>query len=196
MITQKDFMKLKDARERALTENDTPYLVVNNDELHVAGNANKTQVVKKDYIMSFLFPNEWKDRFDPKDILKEGATHFMVEMEYPDVTITPRNHVDAITALVELEPFFNKIMDDGDVKDLTPEDIRDILRYMNEEMRTALYHAVGTILKVDKSIEDYMNILDVIMVAAFIMRDFPEAINEANALFEFSAERARSRANL
>lgn len=194
-ITQDDYMKLQRARDFAL-QDDTPFAVVANDEIHVAGDANKTEVKKHNYVMGFFFPIEWKPRFNPKDILKESANYFMVEIEYKDVMITPRNHVDAITALVELEPFFNKVLENGDVKELTTEDIKDILRYMNEEMRIALYRAVGAILRVDKSIEDYMSILDVIMVAGFIMRDFPEAINEANSLFEFSAERARSRANL
>lgn len=194
-ITQDDYMKLQRARDFAL-QDDTPFAVVANDEIHVAGDANKTEVKKRNYVMGFFFPIEWKPRFNPKDILKESANYFMVEIEYKDVMITPRNHVDAITALVELEPFFNKVLENGEVKDLTTEDIKDILRYMNEEMRIALYRAVGAILRVDKSIEDYMSILDVIMVAGFIMRDFPEAINEANSLFEFSAERARSRANL
>ncbi len=195
MITQNDFLKLQRAREYA-EQDTTPYALVAEDKIHVIGDANKTETKRHDYVMGFFFPNEMKSGFDPKDILKEGANHFMVEIEYKNVSITPRNHVDAITALVELEPFFNKVLDSGEVKELAPEDVREILRYMNEEMRVALYHAVATILRVDKSIEDYMSIIDVIMVAGFIMRDFPEAINEANQLFEFSAERARSRANL
>lgn len=195
MITQNDFLKLQRARETAF-EDTTPYAVVANDEIHVVGDANKTEVKKHDYIMSFLFPAEWKNRFEAKDIVGESSSHIMVEMEYKDITITPRNHLDALSALVELEPFFNKVIENGEVKELTGEDIRDILRYMNKEMRDALGHAVATILRVDKSIEDYMNIVDVIFVAELIMRDFPEAINEANQLFELSAERARKRANL
>lgn len=195
MITQNDFLKLQRAREYA-EQDTTPYAVVANDEIHVVGDANKTETNKHDYVVMFYFPNEWKERFDKKDILKEGATHFAVEMVYKDVMITPRNHISAITALVELEPFFNKVLDNGEVVNLTEQDVKELLRYLNDDMTKALYNAVGAILKVDKSIIPYMSILDVIFTASLIMRDFPEAINEANQLFEFSAERARSRANL
>lgn len=194
-ITQDDFLKLQRAREFA-EKDDTPFAVVANDEIHVVGDANKTQVKKHDYTMMFYFPNEWKGRFDRASILKEGLTHFAVEIDYTNITITPRNHVAATTALVELEPFFNKILDNGEVVDLTMEDVKELLRYMSDDMTKALYNAVGTILGVDKSIIPYMGIMDVMFTASLLIRDFPEAINEANQLFEFSAERARKRANL
>lgn len=195
MITQKDYMKLAEARKKA-EEDTTPFAVVANDEIHVVGDANKTEPKKHDYVIGFNFPKKWAERFEEKDIVFRGAETITVEMVYPNVTITPRDHIDVITALVELEPFFSKILDNGEVKELDFEDIRDILRYMNKEMRDALFHAVATILKVDESIEAYMDIFDVIMVSARLMVDFPEAINEANQLFEFSAKRARARANL
>lgn len=190
-ITQKDFMKLKDARDKALAENDRPYLVVANDEMIVAGDPNKTEVKKHDYTIAFAFPKEWKEKIGEENIVKEIGQYIVTEIEYKDVFLNPRSQMSALSALVELEPFFNKIIDNGEVKDLENEDIREILRVMNDDMTKALYNAVGTILGVDKDIEDYMVITDVILTAVMLTADFPEAINEANAFFELSANRVR-----
>lgn len=194
MITQNDYLKLQRARAYA-EEDTTPFAVVTNDEIHVVGDANKTEKKTHDYIMGFYFPSEMKAKFKKEDIVREDDTHFLVEMEFKDVSITPRNHVQAITALMELEPFFNKILDNGDVVDLSMEEIRELLRYMNDDMVEALYEAVASVIGVDKSIRKYMALPDVIFTAAMLTADFPEAINEANQLFAFSAERARKRAN-
>lgn len=194
MITQNDFMKLQDARERALAENDTPYLVVANDKMSVGGDANKTEVKKHDYTIGFAFPKEWADKVGKENIRKEIGQYIIVDIEYKDVFLKPRKQMSVISALVELEPFFNKILDDGQVKDLAPEDIRDVLNTLNDEMQERLYNAVASILGVDKSLVDYMIITDVIITATRIYADFPEAVNEANAFFELSASRVHSKA--
>lgn len=194
MITQNDFLKMQNARKRA-EEDDTPFLVMDGDKMKIPGDANKTQVKKHDYTIGFAFPATWKDRFDPKDIVKEVGQYIVVDIEYKDVFLNPRLQMTAISALVELEPFFNKVYDNGEVKDLTVDEVRDVLRYLDDDMTKALYHAVAVILGVDKSIEEYMLISDVIATSIMITEDFPEAINEANVFFELSSERVRKRAN-
>lgn len=193
-ITQADFMKLQNAREKALAESDRPYLVIADDETQVVGDANKTKQKFANYTVGFFLPKA-EFPLDKKDIVGETESKYLVEFEYKDVTINPGNNIDVLEVLVELEPFFNKVTENGEVVDLTTDDVRDLLRHMNNEMRSALIHAVATILGVDKSIEEHMSVLDAVFVGSQIIRDFPEAIDEANAVFALSADRVRKRAD-
>ena len=48
--------ELKGAIEKA-REDDTPYIGIKDEELHVLGNPNKTEIKPADYVVHFAFPN-------------------------------------------------------------------------------------------------------------------------------------------
>ena len=193
MITQDQFQSLLDAKKAAEKDN-TPFAIVTKDEMYVAGDPNLTEVKSRDYTMGFIVPKEWKPYLDPKEILKEKGNYIAIAREFKGVMINPRHYSSALSAILELQPFFNAIYENEDgelsVRDLTPEEVQDVFRYMNDEMTSALFHAVAVILKVPEELEDYMAPSDVILTAMRFMADFPEIVNDADSFFEFSAGKA------
>ena len=63
MISIDQLSELKGAVEKA-REDDTPYIGIKDDELHILGDPNKTEVKAADYVVHFAFPNteEWRAR--------------------------------------------------------------------------------------------------------------------------------------
>ena len=65
-IKPEDMLKLS-AQIKKAEEDTTPYAVVAGEEIHVVGDANKTEVKKHDYTVRFRFPRDYEEMFADAD---------------------------------------------------------------------------------------------------------------------------------
>ena len=190
-MTYEEFMELKKEMDEA--ENDTtPYVVIEDDEIGVVGDVNKTEVTKHDYVIQFAYPNTdaWKKRLESEGvkILKETPNYIGVERTYRDVWVPPRIYTAVQTAFGELYQFFNVVMDDGTIRDLTDEEIMQAIRILSQEMMESMCHAVATVLRIPQNEEQCM--LPTMTMAAVVrmIQDFPEILNGMDFFTDNSSE--------
>ena len=167
----KEYNEISEALDKA-EEDTTPFMVVTDQDLNVVGDANKTEINKHDYIVNFR-------------VFKAGKYEW-VEKEFKDVYITPRNDVKVSRMLTQLMPFFKKT-EDGKVKKFTNEEILDILT--QDALLDTMYDTVAAILNIPDSLKDYMAPESVIQAVTQIIKDYPEAVNEADTFFGKSSGR-------
>ena len=179
-ITREEFEELKRKFDEAESD-DTPFAVVANDEIGIVGDPDKTEMKKGEYTVKFGFPNteEWKAQIDPKDIFKETENYIGVERTFKDVFISPRRHSAVLAAFTELYAFFNYITDDGEVRDLTEEEIPHALVILDNNI-DAVFKAVGSILGLDEAVYECMIPVSASTTLVKMVADFPEIINETD----------------
>ena len=124
MVNIDQLGELKGAIEKA-REDDTPYIGIKDDELHILGDPNKTEIKAADYVVHFAFPNteEWRARAksmgDEIGKTTEDGRYFLATRQYRNVYLTPRRMGAVVTALAQIETFLYKITEDGEVKDMS-----------------------------------------------------------------------------
>lgn len=166
-MEQMTFDSLVEAYDKAET-NVVPFLTAG-DELAVVGDANETQRNSHDYKITFRVP-------------KDGQ-YVHKTVEYKDVYITPRQDTKIVKALTTIIPYMRKVTVDGAVEKLTDEEKTKVFESLGDDFYDALYDIVGTVLKIDKDLIDYMTPQTVMDAATQIIMDFPEAMNEADTFF-------------
>lgn len=190
-ITYEEFVEMKKKMDEA-EEDTTPYAITDGDEISVVGDPNKTEIKKNDYVIQFAYPNtpQWKERLKSEGvkILKETPNYIGVERTYKDVWVPPRVYTAVQTAFAELYQFFNVVMEDGTIRDLTNEEIIEAIRMLSQEMMESMCHAVATVLRIPQSEEACM--LPTMTMAAVVrmIHDFPEIINSMDFFTEESSE--------
>lgn len=172
MATKINYEEIKEGLEAAQSDT-TPFLIPD-DELTVVGDANKTELNIHDFEITFRVPQK-QDDGTVKQVTRTK--------EYKDVYITPRVDTAVVKMLTKLMPYFKKPLGNGTVTDYTPEESLEIMKRFDEEVIDVLYETVGTLLRVDPSLRDYMTQGSVMVAAAKIIRQFPEVVNEADTFF-------------
>lgn len=86
-FTINDWLDINKSLEKA-REDDTPHAVLNNGNLAVVGDANKTEVKKVDYQIKFRF-EEGELQAYPKNAKKVGK-YIMFTIDFEDIHINPR----------------------------------------------------------------------------------------------------------
>ena len=172
MATKINYEEIKEGLEAAQSDT-TPFLIPD-EELAVVGDANKTEINCHDFEITFRLPQKQEDG----SIKQVTATK-----EYKDVYITPRMDSVVIKRLTGLMPYYKKPNSDGSVTEYTEEESLKIAERFDDEVVDILYETVGTVLKIDKSLREYMTLPTVLQAAAKIIRQFPEIVNEADTFF-------------
>lgn len=181
-ITTSDMVDIQQSMNEA-QKSDTPFAVVTKDGVNVVGNPNKTEVKSHDYNIRFRFPKSMAQGIDEKDIVATVGDYVIVNMEFTDVHIKPRNDVDINAAIVKIIPYFKNMTEDLKVEDKTQEELTEIVKAINDDIGQDLYDVVAAVLDIDKSIEDYMLLTDALEVVKRMPTDFPEVFNEADSFF-------------
>lgn len=166
-MEQMTFDSLVEAYDQAETKV-VPYVVVDK-ELAVAGDANETEKKSHDYKITFRVP-------------KDGA-YVHKTVEYKDVFITPRMDTKVVKALTAIIPYLRKVKTGGTVEKYTDEEKVKIFESLGDDFYDAIYELVGTVLKIDKDLIDYMTPQSVMDAATQIILDYPETVNEADTFF-------------
>ena len=181
--------ELKGAIEKA-REDDTPYIGIKDDELHVLGDPNKTEVKAADYVVHFAFPNteEWRGRAkmmgdEIGNTTKDGRM-FFAKRTYKNIYLTPRRMGAVVTALAQIEQFLYKITEDGEIKEMNYDEMVAVMTVMNGELSDATYDVVATVLRIPYEEMDYMLPLNTMENAVKIAKNNPSAVNEADLFFD------------
>lgn len=185
--------ELKGAIEKA-REDDTPYIGIKDDELHVLGNPNKTEIKPADYVVHFAFPNTKEFRAkaenngDEIGKTTEDGRYFLAKRIYKNVYLTPRRIGAVVSTLAQIESFLYEITENGEVKELSNEETQALLTVMNGELSDATYELVATVLRIPYDEMEWMLPLNTIENAVRIAVNNPSAVNEADLFFDFPHE--------
>ena len=188
MVSIDKLGELKDAVEKA-REDDTPYIGIKDDELHILGDPNKTEIQAADYVVHFAFPNtdEWRTRAEANgdEIGKttEDGRYFLSKRTYKNVYLTPRRMGAVVSALAQIESFLYKIMDNGEIKEMSYDEMVSLLTVMNGELSDATYEVVATVLRIPYDEMEWMLPANTMENAVKIARNNPSAVNEADLFF-------------
>ena len=189
MVSIDQLGELKGAIEEA-RKDDTPYIGIKDDELHVLGNPNKTEVQPADYVVLFAFPNteEWRARSEANgdEIGKTTADgrYFLATRHFKNVYLTPRRIGAVVSTLAQIESFIYKITENGEIKDMNYEEMQTLMTVMNGELSDATYDLVATVLRIPYEEEEWMLPLNTIENAVKIAVNNPSAVNEADLFFD------------
>ena len=189
MITLDQLGELKSAIKEA-EKDDTPYIGIKDDELHVLGDPNKTEIKPADYVVHFAFPNtnEWKSRAqavgDEIGKTTEDGRYFLAKRTYKNVYLTPRRMSAVVSALAQIESFLYKISENGEVKELSYEEMQSVIQVMNGELLDATYDVVATVLRIPYDEMEWMLPMNTMENAVRIAYNNPSAVNEADLFFD------------
>lgn len=172
MATKINYEEIKEGLEAAQSDT-TPFLIPD-EELTVVGDANKTELNIHDFEIKFRMPQKQEDG----TIKQITGTK-----EYKGVYITPRVDTAVVKLMTKLMPYYKKPLEDGGVSDLSPEETVKIIENFSDDIIDVLYETVGTFLRIDPALRDYMTVDSVMSAAAKIIRQFPEVANEADTFF-------------
>ena len=181
MVNIEQLGELKGAIEKA-REDDTPYIGIKDDELHILGDPNKTEVKSADYVVHFAFPNteEWRARAnsmgDEIDKTTDDGRYFLAIRHYKNVYLSPRRMGAVVATLAQIESFLYKITDNGD-------EMVSLATVMNGELSDATYELVATVLRIPYEEMEWMLPLNTIENAVKIAINNPSAVNEADLFF-------------
>ena len=188
MVSIDQLGELKGAIEKA-REDDTPYIGIKDDELHILGDPNKTEVKAADYVVLFGFPNteEWRNRAttmgDEIGRTTDDGMYFLAKRTFKNVYLSPRRMGAVVTTLAQIESFLFKTTENGEVKELTYEEMVSLATVMNGELSDATYDLVATVLRIPYDEMEWMLPLNTIENAVKIAYNNPSAVNEADLFF-------------
>ena len=189
MISIDQLGELKNAVEEAKND-DTPYIGIKDEELHVLGNPNKTEIRPADYVVRFAFPNteDWRLRAqrngDKIGKTTEDGSYFLAERTFKNVYLTPRRMGAVVSLLGQLESFLFKVTENGEVKELTYEEAVSVMMTMNGELSDTAYELVATVLRIPYEDMEWMLPMNALENAVKIAKNNPAAVNEADLFFE------------
>ena len=104
MLKMEDLDNLKTAIQEARND-DTPYIGIKDDEIHILGDPNKTEIQAADYVVRFAFPNteEWKARSmsmgDEIGGTTDDGRYFFATRRFKDVYLSPRRMGAVVTTM-------------------------------------------------------------------------------------------------
>ena len=189
MISIDQLGELKQAIKEA-EKDDTPYIGIKDDELHVLGNPNKTEIKPADYVVHFAFPNtdEWRARAtaygDDIGRTTDDGRYFLCDRRYKDVYLSPRRMGAAVSTLAQIESFLYKILDNGEIKEMNYDELMSMMSVMNGELSDATYDLVATVLRIPYEEMEWMLPMNTIENAVKIAMNNPAAVNEADLFFD------------
>lgn len=177
-------MKEIDKSLKEAENDDTPFLVVGDDEIAVAGDANKTERKSKTYTLNCRFPVALRDTIkEDIKITKEVGNFVFGEYTVNDVYLSPREDFRVISAISKIYPYFKKLKEDGGVEDLSEKEILELAINMEKEVRDAMYEVVGAFLQLTDEFLSCILTSSIFETLLQLIYDFPEAFNEADVFF-------------
>ena len=88
-----------------------------------------------------------------------------------------------VATLAQIESFLYKITDNGEIKELSYEEMVSLSTVMNGELSDATYDLVATVLRIPYDEMEWMLPLNTIENAVKIAYNNPSAVNEADLFF-------------
>lgn len=194
-MTVEQFIEMKKKMDEA--ENDTtPFAILDDeDEINVVGDVSKTETKKHDYTLIMYYPNrdELRKKLDKEGVTieKETPNYLVFRRTYRDVWVPPRIYTAVQEAFTEVYRFFNVITDDGGVRDLTEEEVGEVLRIMGQDVMERMIHAVATIFRMPQWEEECVYSLQMPVIVMQLIDDFPEIVNGVDFFTSGSSEKGK-----
>lgn len=126
-FTINDWLDINKSLEKA-REDDTPHAVLNNGNLAVVGDANKTEVKKVDYQIKFRF-EEGELQAYPKNAKKVGK-YIMFTIDFEDIHINPRKDMLLVESALGIYPIITALTN---VVDTRNSQIEEMLKQAGAE---------------------------------------------------------------
>lgn len=182
MMTEKDLLKIYDAMKKA-EEDDTPFAVVNDGEISVVGDPNKTKVKKFDYEVKFVVPVKFSSLV-PNGVKSEDGRYILDSIKFEDVTIVPRDLPVFQSKMMEVLKYFKTVMGDGELTEVQRSEIKNIVSSRAKEVVNSLYDFVGTFFSIPGPLVEMMDCNNVFENFERILEDFPPLYNGADLFFD------------
>ncbi len=155
---------------------DTPFPVVQDGKISAIGDANKTEINKHDFTITFKLP----EGVSGGQKVNGGV---LKEVEYKDVFVSPRRAAKVTSAICKLLPYFRKVAESGKVEDYTTDEIIELVADWSDDMIDTMYDVVANFLGVDEQLVDFMQPSSVLKALVQIVREYPEVMNESDVFF-------------
>lgn len=181
IITQEQLIKLREAKEAA-NESDIPFPIVKDGDIAVVGDANKTELNKHDFTLTFIVPNG-EGAYEKKDV------------EYKDVWLKPRQAVTVQRLMTALQPLFYKVAESGDVENLSDEEMLEVAQMYEGTVIDQIYHLVAVVLGVDERLVDYIEPESALEAFHKIMLSFPDLLKASDSFFGFLSGKKKEPSN-
>lgn len=175
-------------------KDDTPYIGIKDEELHVLGDPNKTEIKPADYVVHFAFPNtqEWRARAEANgDTIgktTEDGRYFLADRVFKNVYLSPRRMGAVVSTLAQIESFLFKTSENGEIREMTYEETQEVMMMLNGELSDATYELVATVLRIPYEEMEWMLPLNTVENAVKIAINNPAAVNEADLFFDLPHE--------
>ncbi len=151
-FTINDWLDINKSLEKA-REDDTPHAVLNNGNLAVVGDANKTEVKKVDYQIKFRF-EEGELQAYPKNAKKVGK-YIMFTIDFEDIHINPRKDMLLVESALGIYPIITALTN---VVDTRNSQIEEMLKQVGAEY-TKDDDGQITISQPNKQLEDEIEVM-------------------------------------
>lgn len=151
-FTINDWLDINKSIEKA-REDDTPHAVLNNGNLAVVGDANKTEVKKVDYQIKFRF-EEGELQAYPKNAKKVGK-YIMFTIDFEDIHINPRKDMLLVESALGIYPIITALTN---VVDTRNSQIEEMLKQAGAEY-TKDDDGQITLSQPNKQLEDEIEVM-------------------------------------
>ena len=151
-FTINDWLDINKSLEKA-REDDTPHAVLNNGNLAVVGDANKTEVKKVDYKIKFRF-EEGELQAYPKNAKKVGK-YIMFTIDFEDIHINPRKDMLLVESALGIYPIITALTN---VVDTRNSQIEEMLKQAGAEY-TKDDDGQITLSQPNKQLEDEIEVM-------------------------------------
>ena len=173
IITQEELIKLKEAKEQSMNDT-TPFPVMKDGDLAVVGDANKTEINKHDFVLTFIVPNE-EGKYEQKKVV------------YEDVWLKPRHAVTVQRLMTALQPLFFKVKEEGGLQELSDSEMMEVVIQYEGTVLDQIYRLVSAVLGVDERIADFIDPTSALEAFHKIMTLFPDLVKASESFFGFSS---------
>lgn len=180
MITMEEFRQMQDGIHKA-AEDDTPYLGVIDNDLHIMGDPNKTEIKPHTYVVRFGFPKN--EKYRKEKVISETENYLICEREYKDVFIPVRRHTTVVNAFARVEQFLMMITDEGEVRDMTEAEAQMMFQALDDDIVDVVADAVAKVLGLDQFEANCIMTASAIKTLVQMQTDIAEIINEADLFF-------------
>lgn len=171
-------MDIKDYKEYSnkfdsAQDSTKPFLIMDDSEPIVVGDANDISINSHDFEIEFRVPE-----------YENGKTLYKnMKKEYKGVFISPKKAMLVRPIILEIEPFFRKPNSDGSVSKYTEQEAQGLLDSMGTELVGHIYDLVAAILGIDPALTEWMTVDSVLGAFANILEGYKEFISEGDMLF-------------
>ncbi len=93
-----------------------------------------------------------------------------------------------VSTLAQIESFLYRITENGEIKDLSYEEMQSLLQVMNGELSDATYDVVATVLRIPYEEMEWILPMSALENAVQIAKNNPSAVNEADLFFDLPHE--------